>query len=43
MGWLSDVIGLTKALIVFCVCLAMLTAALGTLSMRARVLPVPRH
>ena len=43
MGWLSDVIGLTKALIVFCVCLAVLTAALGALSMRARVLPVPRH
>lgn len=43
MGWLSDHIGLTGALIGFCSCLGLLTAALGLLCARARVLPVPRR
>ena len=43
MGWLSDHIGLTGALIGFCLCLGLLSAALGLLCMRARVLPVPRR
>ncbi|QOQ81912.1 MULTISPECIES: MFS transporter [Comamonas] len=43
MGWLSDHIGLTGALIAFCVCLGLLSALLGIISARARVLPVPRQ
>ena len=43
LGWLSDVMGLTAALQVFCVCLGLLTAVLGVLAARARVLPVPRQ
>lgn len=43
MGWLSDHIGLRGALISFCICLGVLTAALGVVSMRARVLPMPRE
>ena len=43
MGWLSDHIGLTGALIAFCACLGLLSALLGVISVRARVLPVPRQ
>ncbi|EFI60185.1 MULTISPECIES: MFS transporter [Comamonas] len=43
MGWLSDHIGLTGALIAFCACLGLLSALLGIISARARVLPVPRQ
>ena len=43
MGWLSDHIGLTGALIGFCTCLGLLSIALGFISIRARVLPVPRQ
>ena len=43
MGWLSDHIGLTGALIAFCACLGLLSALLGVISARARVLPVPRQ
>ncbi|MGD9760326.1 MAG: MFS transporter, partial [Comamonas sp.] len=43
MGWLSDHIGLTGALIAFCVCLGLLSALLGIISARARVLPVRRQ
>jgi hypothetical protein len=43
LGWLSDAIGLTRALSVFCICLALLTAFLGAMCMRARVLPIPRE
>ena len=43
MGWLSDHIGLTGALIGFCACLGLLSALLGVISARARVLPVPRQ
>ena len=43
LGWLSDVMGLTAALQVFCVCLGLLTTVLGVLAARARVLPVPRQ
>lgn len=43
MGWLSDHLGLTTALICFCVCLGLLTLVLGAFSIRARVLPVPRQ
>ena len=43
MGWLSDHIGLTGALIGFCTCLGLLTALLGLLCLRARVLPIPRN
>ncbi len=43
LGWLSDAIGLTRALVVFCICLGLLTAFLGALCIRARVLPVPRQ
>ena len=43
MGWLSDHIGLTGALIGFCVCLGLLTTSLGLLCIRARVLPIPRN
>ncbi|QXZ09230.1 MFS transporter [Comamonas sp. Y33R10-2] len=42
MGWLSDHIGLTGALIGFCSCLGLLTLTLGIFSIRARVLPMPR-
>ncbi|MEB5963329.1 MFS transporter [Comamonas testosteroni] len=43
MGWLSDHIGLTGALIAFCACLGLLSTLLGVISARARVLPVPRQ
>jgi MFS family permease len=43
LGWLSDAIGLTRALIVFCICLGLLTAFLGMMCIRARVLPIPRQ
>ncbi|WP_294260298.1 MFS transporter [uncultured Comamonas sp.] len=43
MGWLSDHIGLTSALIAFCACLGLLSTLLGVISARARVLPVPRQ
>lgn len=43
LGWLSDAIGLTRALGVFCGCLAALTALMGIVAWRARVLPVPRQ
>ena len=43
LGWLSDAIGLTRALGVFCGCLAALTALMGVVAWRARVLPVPRQ
>ena len=42
LGWLSDAVGLNKALIVFCLCLGLLTLFLGLVSIRARVLPMPR-
>ena len=43
LGWLSDSLGLTRALVVFCLCLSLLTAVLGIFSLRARVLPIPRQ
>lgn len=43
MGWLSDHIGLTGALIAFCACLGLLSTLLGVISARAHVLPVPRQ
>ena len=43
LGWLSDVMGLTPALVVFCLCLSVLTTVLGVFSLRARVLPIPRQ
>ena len=43
LGWLSDVMGLTHALQVFCLCLCLLTTVLGFFSLRARVLPIPRQ
>ncbi|MEG0199362.1 MAG: MFS transporter [Comamonas sp.] len=43
LGWLSDSIGLTRALMAFCVCLGILTTLLGLMCMRARVLPIPRQ
>jgi MFS family permease len=43
LGWLSDAIGLTRALVVFCICLGLLTAFLGVMCIRARVLPIPRQ
>ena len=43
LGWLSDLMGLSKALLAFCACLALLSAALGVVSIRARVLPIPRQ
>lgn len=43
LGWLSDAIGLTRALIAFCICLGLLTTGLGLMCMRARVLPIPRQ
>ena len=43
LGWLSDVMGLNHALQVFCLCLCLLTTVLGFLSLRARVLPIPRQ
>ncbi|CAM4135204.1 MFS transporter [Comamonas aquatilis] len=43
LGWLSDSIGLTRALVAFCVCLGILTTFLGLMCMRARVLPIPRQ
>ena len=43
MGWLSDHIGLTGAMIGFCTCLGLLSLVLGGISIRARILPVPRQ
>lgn len=43
MGWLSDHIGLTGAMIGFCTCLGLLSVVLGGISIRARTLPVPRQ
>ena len=43
LGWLSDILGLNQALVVYCLCLSLLTAAIGVMALRARVLPIPRH
>ncbi|MDR0214348.1 MAG: MFS transporter [Comamonas sp.] len=43
LGWLSDIMGLTPALVVFCLSLSVLTTVLGVFSLRARVLPIPRQ
>lgn len=43
LGWLSDHLGLTRALVIFCLCMTVLTAALGIFAQRARVLPIPRQ
>ena len=43
LGWLSDHLGLTRALVVFCLCMTVLTTALGIFAQRARVLPIPRQ
>lgn len=40
MGWLADHIGLTQALLVFCVCIGLLTGSLAVLAQRTPVIAV---
>lgn len=40
MGWLADHIGLTQALLVFCVCIGLLTGSLAILAQRTPVIAV---
>ncbi len=42
LGWLSDHIGLSRALVVFCICLAALAGVLAVLTWRTPRLPLPQ-